>query len=64
MTAQALADVVGDRLVPDVLGGHRAGLATVLVRDPRRPDADHGHAPVEPDHVVPSPAAVLDPDGA
>jgi HAD superfamily hydrolase (TIGR01450 family) len=60
MPAEARVAVVGDRLDSDVLGGHRAGFATVLVRDPSRPDADHGSAPVEPDHVVPSLAALLD----
>jgi glycerol-1-phosphatase len=53
--------VVGDRLDVDVLGGHRAGLATILVRDPGRPDADHGERHVDPDYEVPSLAAVLDP---
>jgi HAD superfamily hydrolase (TIGR01450 family) len=52
--------VVGDRLDADVLGGHRAGLATVLVRDPARPDADPGERVVDPDYEVPALAAVLD----
>jgi phosphoglycolate/pyridoxal phosphate phosphatase family enzyme len=52
--------VVGDRLDVDVLGGHRAGLATILVRDPDRPDDDHGERQVDPDYEVPVLAAVLD----
>jgi HAD superfamily hydrolase (TIGR01450 family) len=61
MRADARPAVVGDRLDSDVLGGRRAGLATVLVRDPSRPDSDAGRADVEPDHVVASLAALLDP---
>jgi ribonucleotide monophosphatase NagD (HAD superfamily) len=53
--------VVGDRLDVDVLGGHRAGLATILVNDPHRPDDDHGERHVDPDYEVPALAAVLDP---
>jgi HAD superfamily hydrolase (TIGR01450 family) len=64
MPPETRVAVVGDRLDSDVVGPHRAGLATVLVRDPHSPDADHGHAPVEPDHVVPSLAAILGEDGA
>jgi glycerol-1-phosphatase len=53
--------VVGDRLDSDVLGGRRAGLATILVRDPVRPGSDAGQLHVSPDYEVPSLAAVLDP---
>jgi HAD superfamily hydrolase (TIGR01450 family) len=53
--------VVGDRLDVDVLGGHRAGLATIFVRDAGRPDADHGERHVDPDYELPALAAVLDP---
>jgi phosphoglycolate/pyridoxal phosphate phosphatase family enzyme len=60
MPADARVAVVGDRLDSDILGGHRAGLATVLLRDPTRPDADPGRADVEPDHVVDSLAGLLD----
>ena len=53
--------VVGDRLDSDVLGGHRAGLATILVRDADRPGSDAGHLHVSPDYEMPSLAAALEP---
>lgn len=46
--------VVGDRPEADVLGGNRAGLATILIDD--RPNASHGDA----DHCLASLAALLD----
>jgi ribonucleotide monophosphatase NagD (HAD superfamily) len=61
MPAAARVAVVGDRLDSDVLGGHRAGLPTIAVVDPDRPDADPGVRVVEPDHVVPSLAAIVRP---
>ena len=64
MPSAANVAVVGDRVDSDVLGGVRAGFATVLVRDPARPDADPGRADVVPDHVVGSLADLLVPGAA
>jgi HAD superfamily hydrolase (TIGR01450 family) len=50
--------MVGDRLSSDIEGGHRAGLATILVRSGTdSEDASEGQ--IQPDHVVDDLAALL-----
>jgi HAD superfamily hydrolase (TIGR01450 family) len=51
--------VIGDRLDTDILGGHRAGLATILVLTGSS-EAEHvATAPAPPDHVIPRLADLL-----
>jgi glycerol 3-phosphatase-2 len=47
------AVVVGDRLDSDIAGGHRAGLATVLVLTGSSTEAEAAAASPAPDFVVP-----------
>jgi glycerol 3-phosphatase-2 len=47
------AVVVGDRLDSDIAGGHRAGLATVLVLTGSSTEAEAAVASPAPDFVVP-----------
>jgi HAD superfamily hydrolase (TIGR01450 family) len=49
--------MVGDRLSSDIEGGHRAGLATILVRSGT--DEEAAAAEIQPDHVVDDLAALL-----
>jgi HAD superfamily hydrolase (TIGR01450 family) len=49
--------MVGDRLSSDIEGGHRAGLATILVRSGTSEDASEGH--IRPDHCVDDLAGLL-----
>jgi HAD superfamily hydrolase (TIGR01450 family) len=49
--------MVGDRLSSDIEGGHRAGLATILVRSGT--DEEAAGAEIRPDHVVDDLAALL-----
>jgi HAD superfamily hydrolase (TIGR01450 family) len=49
--------MVGDRLSSDIEGGHRAGLATILVRSGT--EEDTAGTEIRPDHVVDDLAALL-----
>jgi 4-nitrophenyl phosphatase len=50
--------MVGDRLSSDIAGGHRAGLATILVRSGTDSE-EAGDAETRPDHVVDDLAGLL-----
>lgn len=50
--------MVGDRLSSDIEGGHRAGLATILVRSGTDSE-DVADAEIRPDHIVADLAALL-----
>jgi len=50
--------LVGDRLETDILMGHRAGMGTALVLSGVSREEDLKHAPVQPDYVLPSVAAL------
>jgi HAD superfamily hydrolase (TIGR01450 family) len=55
---KARVAMVGDRLSSDIEGGHRAGLATILVRSGTDSE-DAADAGIHPDHVVDDLAALL-----
>jgi HAD superfamily hydrolase (TIGR01450 family) len=50
--------IVGDNLASDIVGGHRAGLTTILVLTGNATEADVEGAAVRPDVVLPDLAAV------
>ena len=51
--------VVGDRLDSDIAGGHRAGLATVLVLTGSSTESEAAAASPAPDFVVPDLESLL-----
>ncbi len=59
LPAGARLAIVGDTLSSDILGGKRAGIATVLVLSGNTGEADLAASSIRPDHVLPSLAHIL-----